>query len=156
MKEKNAGKSPFSELHHVTIAVWDIDRVVEYYESIGIGPFEPYPPMGEYVTVSGIDEAVFYKFKVKVAQIGPISLQLVQPPPDGKSPYRKFLVTKGEGVEHLGFVVEDVDKAEAELKKLGLRATMKGRRVDGSGFTYFDTDEIGGVTLLIRQNPSEK
>jgi hypothetical protein len=91
-----------------------------------------------------------------VAQIGPVSLQLVQPPHEGKSPHRELLDKRGDGVEHLGFVVDDVDKEEAKLKKLGLKVTVSGRRADGSGFTYFDTNAIGGVSLLIRQNPSQK
>jgi hypothetical protein len=49
-------------------------------------------------------------------------------------------------------VVDDVDRSEAELKKLGLHVLSSGRREDGSGFSYLDTTEKGGVTLLIRQN----
>jgi hypothetical protein len=59
-------------------------------------------------------------------------------------------------VVHLGFVVDDVDQSEAELKKLGLNVLSGGRRKDGSGFSHLDTEEKGGVTLLIRQNPSGK
>ena len=106
--------------------------------------------------MSGKDKTAFFKYRVKEAQIGPVSLQLVQPPSDEKSMYGEFLEKRGEGVQHLGFVVDDIDKAEAKLKKLGLKVTETGRRADGSGFTYFDTDAIGGVTLEIRQNPSEK
>ncbi len=36
--------APFRELHHVCVVVRDIDQSVAYYESIGIGPWQDYPP----------------------------------------------------------------------------------------------------------------
>jgi catechol 2,3-dioxygenase-like lactoylglutathione lyase family enzyme len=148
-------KSPFSSLHHIAIVVKNVDEAVKFYTSIGIGPFEEYPSLRDYTKLKQKDEIGFYNIRVKVAQIGPIQIQLVQPG-EGKSLYKDFLMKKGEGVFHLGFVVEDVDKSEAEVKKLGLHVLSSGRRKDGSGFSYLDTDEKGGVTLLIRQSPSGK
>jgi 4-hydroxyphenylpyruvate dioxygenase-like putative hemolysin len=80
---------------------------------------------------------------------------LIQPG-EGKSLYKDFLGKKGEGVYHLGFVVDDVDDSEAELKKLGLKVLSSGRREDGSGFSYLDIAGKGGVILLIRQSRDGK
>lgn len=33
---------------------------------------------------------------------------------------------------------------------------MRGKRLDDSGFTYFDTAARAGVTLEIRQSPTPK
>ena len=79
MKKEDKEKSAFSRLHHISIVVRDVDAAVSFYESIGIGPFEDYPPMGEYVKISVPDEEGFYHLKIKCAQIGSIQLQLVQP-----------------------------------------------------------------------------
>ena len=148
-------KSPFSNLHHISIVVGNIDEAVKFYRSIGIGPFEHYPPLKEYAKLDVPDEIGFHNLRIEVAQIGPIQIQLIQPG-EGKSLYKDFLTKKGEGVFHLGFVVDDVDKSEAEVKKLGLHVLSSGRREDGSGFSYLDTDKKGGVTLLIRQSASGK
>lgn len=148
-------KSPFSELHHLMIVVNDIEKAVKYYESIGIGPFSAYPPLREYEKLEVEDESAFYKLIIKEARMGPIVLQLCQPGP-GESIYKDFLERKGEGVQHLGFVVEDVDKAEAKLKARGFKVLSSGRRADGSGFTYFDTEDDAGVTLLIRKTSPQK
>ncbi len=148
-------KSPFSELHHIAIVVGDLAQAVNHYSSMGIGPFESYPPLGEYVQVNVPDESAFYKVQIKVVQIGPVSLQLIQPPA-GRTIYGDFLEQRGEGVFHLGFRVDDITRGEAYLKQLGLEVLSSGRRADGSGFTYFDTAAIGGVHLLIRQSPPEK
>ena len=90
-----------------------------------------------------------------VARIGPIDLQLIQPG-EGVSLYKDHLKKKGEGVYHLGFVVDDINESEAEAKRRGLSIISNGRREDGSGFAYLDTAEKAGVTLLIRQSPPQR
>jgi methylmalonyl-CoA/ethylmalonyl-CoA epimerase len=156
MIESNRNKkSPFSNLHHIAITVRNIDEAIKFYTSIGVGPFEDYPPLKEYVKLDVPDEVGFHNVKIKVVQIGPIQIQLIQPG-EGKSLYKDFLEKKGEGVYHLGFVVDHVDDSEAELKKLGLKVLSSGRREDGSGFSYLDTAGKGGVILLIRQSPDGK
>ena len=151
IKDNKKTKSPFSKLHHLSVVVSNMEEAVKFYESIGIGPFEAYPPLIEYIKLNVQDETGFYNLKFKVAQVGDIQIQLCQPG-EGKSPYKDFLEKKGEGVYHLGFVVDQVDDSEAELKKLGLKVLSSGRREDGSGFSYMDTAQKAGVTLLIRQS----
>ena len=153
--KKETEKSPFSQFHHLMIVVKDIEKAVNYYESIGIGPFRPYPPLQEYENLNVEDEDAFYKLIMKEANIGPIVLQLCQPGP-GKSIYKDFLEKKGEGVQHLGFVVDDIEKEAVELRKKGFKFLSSGRRSDGSGFTYFDTEDDAGVTLLIRKTSPQK
>jgi len=148
-------KSPFSKLHHLSVVVRNMDEAIKFYESIGIGPFEDYPPLTEYVKLNVQDETGFLNLKFKIARVGDIQIQLCQPG-EGKSLYKDFLEKKGEGVYHLGFVVDDIDDSEASLKKLGLRVLSSGRRVDGSGFSYFDTAGKAGVVLLVRQSPGGK
>lgn len=150
---KNAKKNgPFSELHHLSIVVRDIEHTMKYLESLGIGPFNDYPPLEEYVTIDVPDENGFYNLVIKWAQIGSVQLQLIQPK-EGDSIYKDFLEQKGEGVYHLGFVVEDIEISEKEVREMGLGVISRGRRKNGSGFAYLDTAEKAGVTLLIRQSP---
>ena len=145
-------RSPFSTLHHVTIVVRDIERAVAFYESMGFGPFVDYPPLTEYVKLDVPDQAGFRNVRFKCVQVGPIQIQLCQPG-GGDSLYKRFLEKKGEGVFHLGFVVDDVNDAEAQLRASGLRVLSSGRRQDGSGFSYMDTETQAGVVLLVRQSP---
>ena len=93
----------------------------------------------------------FRALKYRYTWIGEQQLQLCQPGPE-PTPQRRFLDERGEGVFHVGFEVPDADAAEAEV---GARAQplMRGRRTNGSGFTYFDTAEQAGVILEIRQSP---
>lgn len=152
MDNNQKDKSPFAQLHHISIVVRDIDATAKFYESIGIGPFKSYPPIQEYVKIDVPDKEGFYNLTIKCAQIGPVELQLIQPG-KGQSLYRDFLEKKGEGVYHLGFVVEDIETSDAEVKAIGLDVISSGRRKNGSGFSYLDTADKAGVTLLIRQSP---
>jgi 4-hydroxyphenylpyruvate dioxygenase-like putative hemolysin len=93
-----------------------MDEAVKFYESIGISPFKDYPPLKEYVKLNVPDETGFFNLRFKIAQVGDIQIQLCQPG-EGKSPYKDFLEKKGEGIYHLGFVVDDIDDSEASLKK---------------------------------------
>lgn len=140
----------FAKPHHICIVVRDIEKTKNYYESIGIGPWTEYPPLVEYTQLNVEDEAGFFDTRFVFTHVGNLQLQLAQPG-EGKSHYKDFLETKGEGVFHLGFEVDDVDAAENELTDDGMEILASGRRNDGSGFTYLDTREQAGVTLLVRQ-----
>ena len=120
--------------------------------AFGIGPFFEYPPMTEYTQLNVPDKEGFFNTIIKCGQVGSVQLQLVQPG-EGRSIYKDFLEKNGEGVFHLGFVVPDIGRAEAEVKEMGLKVISSGRRANGSGFAYFDTADQCGVTLLVRQSP---
>ena len=140
---------PFAKLHHLCVVVHDIDRAQAFYESVGIGPWHDYPPLHEYTELDMPDPAGFRALKYRYAWIGEQQIQLCQPGPE-PTPQRRFLDARGEGVFHVGFEVPDADAAEQEV---GARPLMRGRRENGSGFTYFDTAAQAGVILEIRQSP---
>jgi len=145
-------QKPFSMLHHLSLVVRDLDAAVRFLESTGIGLFVDYPPMREYTQLDVPDEEGFFNAAIKCATIGPVQLQVIQPG-KGRSIYKDFLAQKGEGVFHLGFVVDDIATSVAEVTAMGLEVLSNGRRDNGSGFTYFDTADKCGVTLLVRQSP---
>lgn len=138
-----------NKLHHVCIVVHDIDRTQAFYESIGVGPWEEYPPLSEYTELDVPNPDGFHRMQYRICNLATIQIQLCQPSQD-PTPQRRFLDQKGEGVFHLGFEVEDADAAEAEAVGRGLPVKMRGRRGNRTGFTYYDTAEKAGVVLLTR------
>jgi catechol 2,3-dioxygenase-like lactoylglutathione lyase family enzyme len=140
---------PFRELHHICIVVRDIDASVAYYESIGIGPWQDYPPLTEYTRLTVPNPDAFYALKYKLVNLGNVQLQLCQPP-ELDCPQRRFLDSHGEGVFHIGFEA-DVDEAATAAAGIGLHALARGQRDNGSGFIYFDTADDAGVVLLARK-----
>ncbi|MGA8260907.1 MAG: VOC family protein [Arenicellales bacterium] len=139
----------FKKLHHICLVVHDIDRTQAYYESIGIGPWEVYPPLSEYVELDVPSPEGFKSLKYRICNLPTVQLQLCEPGKD-PSPQRKFLDSKGEGVFHIGFEVPDADVAEDAARSEGIPVLMHGRRGNRTGFTYYDTAEAAAVVLLTR------
>lgn len=153
MKEAKE-KLPFSQLDHVTVAVTDIERAVKFYSSVGLGPFVP-PARHDFAYMTLRGEPLTSKVTTREAWIGPVFLQLVQQV-EGESLVSEFIRRRGEGVFHLGFVVDNIDEAEDEVVKMGLQVTQRGRREDGSGYAFFDTEAFAGVTLEIKEEPRQR
>ncbi len=143
---------PFAKVHHLCIVVRDIEKSVRFYESVGIGPWHDYPPLAEFTELDVPDPDGFRALVYRYAWIGDFQIQLVQPG-SAATPQRRFLDERGEGVFHVGFEVPAADAADAQAAALGLDVLMRGRRPDGSGFTYFDTAARAGVVLETRQSP---
>jgi catechol 2,3-dioxygenase-like lactoylglutathione lyase family enzyme len=143
--------SPFRQLHHVCVVVHDIDRAQAYYESLGIEPWQAYPPLTEYTDLDVPNADAFVAMKYRFVDLDNVQLQLCQPP-ELDCPQRRFLDTHGEGVYHLGFE-HDVGGAVDQAGRLGLDVFMRGQRPDGSGFAYFDTAAKAGVVLETRKSP---
>lgn len=141
--------TPFRQLHHICVVVHDLDKSVAYYESVGIGPWQDYPPLDEYTDLRVPDPEAFRRLRYKFADLDNVQLQLCQPPRSDCA-QRRFLDTRGEGVFHIGFEA-DVDEAAGQGAALGLRVSMRGQRDNGSGFVYFDTLDEAGVVLMARR-----
>lgn len=144
--------TPFRQLHHICLVVRDIDKSQAYYESIGIGPWQQYPPLTEYTDLDVPNPEAFTQMKYRVVNLDNVQLQLCQPL-ELDCPQRLFLETHGEGVFHLGFE-HDVADAIDQGSLLGLDVLMRGQRPDGSGFAYFDTADHAGVVLETRKSPA--
>ena len=154
MEKIGTEKSPFSKVYHVGVVVKDIDKAVEYYQALGIGPFEP-SKTAHLIT----DRKVYgkpaddVKNKARLAQMmGQLYLELVQPV-EGEAIQKEFLKTKGEGINHLGFFVDDIDKETAKLVEKGFKIISSVRYTGGGGAFYFDTDKVGGVLFELVQWP---
>ncbi|HEU5266934.1 MAG TPA: VOC family protein [Jatrophihabitans sp.] len=145
-------ETPFRQLHHVCIVVHDIDKSVAYYESIGIGPWQDYPPLTEFTDLRVPNPDAFHTLRYKFVNLDNVQLQLCQPP-QLDCPQRRFLETHGEGVFHIGFE-SDVDTAVTQAEAVGLPVLMRGQRANGSGFVYFDSQDQAGVVLLARRTAS--
>jgi methylmalonyl-CoA epimerase len=131
-------------IHQVCIVVKDIDRAIQYYTStFGMGPFSVLDVDMEGVLLRGKPTSA--KIKVAFADSGPLQIELIQPV-EGKSIYTEFLDSKGEGLHHLAFQVDDMDTMLTGLAKEGIEPIWQQRLPQfGIAFAYLNTDRIGGV-----------
>ena len=142
----------FSKIDQIGVVVRDMDKAIEYYQSLGIEPFEPLENVIHIERRIRGKLANDVKNKVRVAQMGQVQLELVQTV-EGESLQKEFLESRGEGINHLGFFVDDIDKETAKLEGKGLRVLSRSRYQNGGGAVYFDTTKIGAVILEIIQWP---
>jgi methylmalonyl-CoA/ethylmalonyl-CoA epimerase len=141
-------ESPFTSIHHICLVVNDMDEAINYWESLGVTGWQDFPPLSDFTNLSSnyVDfDTLTYKF----ANLDNFQLQLCHPGP-GATAQRRFLDERGPGVYHLGFGTPDVDAAERSAAATGLTVRSSGRRDDGTGFTYFETEGTLGVTLEVR------
>jgi methylmalonyl-CoA/ethylmalonyl-CoA epimerase len=87
-------------INHIAIAVNNIEEAAKFYQSI----------LG--LALSGVEVVSAQKTRVGFFKIGESNIELVQPA-ESDSPLVKFLETKGPGIHHICFEVDDV---EAEVK----------------------------------------
>lgn len=144
MAEKQKPRVKLPPVQQVCIVVKDIDRAIEYYTStFGMGPFRVSDVDMEGVLLRG--RPISTKIKVAFAESGPLQVELIQPV-EGKNIYTEFLDSKGEGLHHLGFQVDDLDAMLAELAKEGIEPVFHKSYPDlGIAFAYLNTDRIGGA-----------
>ena len=133
----------------IGIVVRNIDETIKFYEeAFGFGPCEvkyvDYPDATYYGEVAG------YRGKRAFFHLGPIEIELIELV-DGKTIHEDFLKKHGEGLNHIGFEVKDLNKSRENAKNAGFQIIQDFTRPDGSGFAYLDTDRTGGVIFeLIR------
>ena len=130
-------------LHHIAVVVRDIDKAVEYYESLGIAK------VGREVKFSEAKP----KIRAKFVEIGSVPIEFIQPIAGELSSYKEFIDSKGEGVQHIAFAVDNLDNEMAKLVDKGVSVMVKGKApaAYGSGTAHFDTRQVGDFAIQLIQ-----
>ena len=151
MKKKTL-RELLSKFHHVGVVVKNIDEAVEYFQGLGIGPFEPSNLVHIDRKMYGKPVPADVKNIIKATKMGPIGIELIQPV-SGESPHKRFLESRGEGINHLAFVVDDIEEAISIMLEAGFKLLSSSKNQGGGGMAYFDTDKVGGVQIELEEIP---
>ena len=142
------------KFHHISVVVRDMEKATKFYEALGIGPFPPLlGPEGtvplENRTLRG--EAADWELDLRHAEggVGDLTFELIQPL-EGDTPVKEFLEKKGEGIQHIGFFVDDIDKETAKLAEKGFKQTQSGETPTVK-WAYYGTDAVGGFSIELMQ-----
>jgi methylmalonyl-CoA/ethylmalonyl-CoA epimerase len=143
----------FGKLHHVGIAVRDMDQALAHLESLGIGPFKGEGRTKSFVvSFKGVlrGQPAEWKTRISNAQLGDVQLEVLEPA-EGPQAIRESLDASGEGLHHLGFLSDDVDtEIEKGLRK-GLQIWTSAKRADGkTAFVYFLPTYTAKIAIEIR------
>lgn len=91
-------------------------------------------------------------FDVGFQRLGTFSYEWIVPPATPPNIYADYLKRHGEGIQHIGMTVDDLQQAIASYEKLGYHVWQSGAwgdvgKKDSGQYAYMDTDAVGGVTV---------
>ncbi len=109
-----------THIEHIGIAVKSLEESIPYYEEV-LG-LECY----------AIEEVKDQKVKTAFFKVGQTKLELLEST-DPEGPIGKFVAKKGEGIHHVAFAVEDVNKALTDAEEKGVRLIDKVGRPGAEG-----------------------
>jgi len=127
------------KVDHVAIAVKDLDEAIKTYENLlGIKP-------------SHIEEVPDQGIKAALLVIGDMEIELIQPIKSDTG-VAKFLESKGEGIHHICFEVDDVDKDLESLAGRGVQLIDKqGRKGLAGKIGFVHPKSTKGVLIELAQ-----
>lgn len=123
-------------IDHIGIAVEQLDQVTRFYNEI----------LG--LESHGVEHVAEQKVNVAFLPIKDSELELLESTdPDG--PISRFIKSKGQGIQHIAFRVENIEDALAELKQKGVRLIDEQPRIGAGGarIAFIHPKETHGVLV---------
>jgi len=145
------------KLNQYAFAIQDPDPVSGYWQQFGLPAFEiNHPELGE---TRYYGELVDHSLIQGWQRHGTIAYEWcipVKPP----IVYEDHIQKHGEGIHHLAFSVEDMDRVLNDFKSRGFVVSMGGtwgeKGKPGSGrYEYIDLEQSGGLTMELLWSHSE-
>ncbi len=104
-----------THIEHIGIAVKSLEEAIPYYENtLGLKCY-------------AIEEVADQKVKTAFFRIGQTKLELLEST-DPEGPIGKFIEKRGQGVHHIAFAVNDIEKNLEEAESKGIRLIDKAPR----------------------------
>ena len=127
---------------HVGVAVKSVDLMLSVFSKIG--EFEV-----RQTEVAG------QKAKIALLKAGETSVEFLEPTSED-STLSKFIRERGEGLHHIAFEVDDIEKATNDLRERGFRF-IYDRPADGkfgSKVNFMHPKSTGGILVELTQHGS--
>jgi methylmalonyl-CoA/ethylmalonyl-CoA epimerase len=111
-----------SHIEHLGIAVRSIEEALPYWENV----------LG--LKCYNIEEVADQKVRTAFLKVGDVKIELLEPTSE-ESTIAKFLDSKGPGIHHIAYSVENIEDALAEAEEKGIRLIDKTPRGGAEGLT---------------------
>jgi len=123
-------------IDHIGVAVNSIQEAGRFYTDI----------LG--LPIQGTEEVPDQKVNVAFLPITDSEIELLEST-DPKGPIAKYIQSKGEGIQHIAFRVEDIDQALSELKEKGVRLIDQEPRAGAGGarIAFVHPKETHGILV---------
>jgi|WetSurMetagenome_2_1015567.scaffolds.fasta_scaffold777287_1 methylmalonyl-CoA/ethylmalonyl-CoA epimerase len=150
MADKTEAGSILGNLFQVGLVVRDLDQAIQRFSALGFGPFyDKTPPPAARETFRGKPFVPSKSVSIKATRPGNYELELIQPL-EGESPHKEFLQAKGEGIQHLAYFVDDLDRAIDTLLAKGCTLLLDSRETGGR-IAYLDLEAAGLIVELVKR-----
>ena len=127
------------KVDHVAIAVKNLDEGLKAFESL----------LGH--KAAQVKEVPEQKVKAALLHVGNVEIELIQPTDPGTG-VAKFLENKGEGIHHICFEVDDVDKELESMAAKGIETLdKKGRPGLAGKVGFLHPKSTKGVLIELAQ-----
>lgn len=129
------------KIEHIGIAVKDIEKSNSIFASL----FGEPPYKIEEVESEGVRTSFF--------KTGPNKIELLEAT-KADSPIARFLEKKGEGIHHIAFAVDDIEKKVAELKEKGFKILneIPKKGADDKLVVFLHPKSANGVLIELCQD----
>lgn len=129
-----------NRIEHIGIAVKDIKEVSRFYKDV----FD--------CQISEEVEVPERKLRIAFTEISGVKLEFLMPT-DKESVVAKFIEKRGEGIHHICFEVDDVEKAVLELGSKGVEFTDEKTRlgVEGKKIVFLQPKSAFGVLIELKE-----
>jgi methylmalonyl-CoA/ethylmalonyl-CoA epimerase len=139
-------------LEQVAFVVRNLDAAQNFFtEKMGISRFYVIENFGSRATDKTFrGRTVEHNFSIALPYSSNTQVELIQHL-SGDTCYKEFLERRGEGMQHLGFFIEDREQHQrvlTEFTKNGFSVLQSGRFGDAA-YTYFDTESTIGAVMEI-------
>jgi catechol 2,3-dioxygenase-like lactoylglutathione lyase family enzyme len=139
-------------LEQIAFVVRDLDAAQRFFsQTMGIPRFYVIDHFGRRATDKTFrGHPAEHDFTIALAYSGNTQIELIQHL-SGDTCYKEFLERRGEGMQHLGFFLEDReqhDEVLAEFHRNGMSVLQSGHFGEAS-YTYFDTESVIGAVMEI-------
>lgn len=109
-----------NKIDHIGIAVKNLDETLKFYENV----------LG--IKCTGTEVVEDQKVKTAFLPIGDTEIELLEAT-DENSAIAKFIEKRGEGIQHIAYRVDDIEKALEEVKEKGIRLIDEKPRKGAGG-----------------------
>ncbi len=129
-----------TKLDHIGIAVKDLEKSLAFYEDV----------LG--IKCAGKETVEEQKVRVAFLPIGDTEVELLEST-DPEGPIAKFIDKKGEGIQHMAYRVDNIEKAIASMKEKGIRMIDEKPRYGAGGakIAFCHPKDTNGVLIELSE-----
>lgn len=131
------------DIDHIAIANASLEKGLAFYCGLlGLSHHET-------------EEVPEQKVKAALLTAGSTRIELIEPTADD-SPVARFLDRHGEGLHHIAFRVDDLEKTLAKLEQAGVRLidTKPRSGVGGTRIAFIHPSAASGVLIELVEHPA--